>query len=99
MKVVLVDCLIYQGVVRPRRTAPSPDRDEPTTIRMKRAHCLWLEQFQIDAPMFCQGLLFIHLEIGKILVLLSADTTGMGRSRWRAGSYQVTRSAGWKGSR
>ena len=30
---------------------------------------------------------FFHLEIGKILVLLSADTTGMGRSRWRAGSY------------
>jgi hypothetical protein len=35
--------------------------------------------------------------IGEIVVLLSADTTGMGRSRWRAGSYEVTRSAGWKG--
>src|SRR6202011_1126566 len=45
----------------------------------------------------CQGLLFFILEIGKILVLLSADTTGMGRSRWRAGSYQVTRSAGRRG--
>jgi len=28
--------------------------------------------------MFCQGLFFFILEIGKILVLLSADTTGMG---------------------
>jgi len=45
----------------------------------------------------CQGLLFFILGIGKIVVLLSADTTGMGRSRWRARSYEVTRSAGWKG--
>jgi integrase len=45
----------------------------------------------------CQGLLFCILGIGKIVVLLSADTTGMGRSRWRARSYQVTRSAGWRG--
>jgi hypothetical protein len=30
--------------------------------------------------MFCQGILFIHLEIGMILVVLSADTTGMGRA-------------------
>ena len=50
-----------------------------------------------DDSYVCQGLLFFILGIGKILVLLSADTTGMGRSRWRAGSYQVTRSAGWKG--
>jgi hypothetical protein len=41
--------------------------------------------------------LFLILEIGKIEVLLSADTTGMGRSRWSAGSYQVTKSAGWGG--
>src|SRR5260370_16433496 len=45
----------------------------------------------------CQGLLFFILRIGKILVLLSADTTGMGRSRWRAASYQFTRSAAWQG--
>ena len=39
MKVVLVDCLIYQGLLRyqRRRAAGSPDRDEPITIRMKRA--------------------------------------------------------------
>jgi hypothetical protein len=46
--------------------------------------------------MFVKAFFFIP-EIGEILVLLNADTTGMGRSRWRAGSYQVTRSAGWKG--
>jgi hypothetical protein len=40
---------------------------------------------------------FFILEIGKTLDLLSADTTGMGRSWWRAGSNQVTRSAGWRG--
>jgi hypothetical protein len=39
MKVVLVDCLIYQGLLcyQRRRAAGSPDRDEPITIRMKRA--------------------------------------------------------------
>ena len=52
------------------------------------------DRYLIDAPMFVKGFFFFILEIGKILVLLSADTTGMGRSRWRAGSYQVTRSAG-----
>jgi hypothetical protein len=38
MKVVLVDCLIYRGLLRhPRRhAAASPDRDEPIAIRMKR---------------------------------------------------------------
>ena len=42
MKVVLVDCLIYQGLLcyQRRRAAGSPDRDEPITIRMKRAQCL-----------------------------------------------------------
>ena len=41
MKVVLVDCLIYQGLLcrQRRHAAPSPDRDEPTTIRMKKAQC------------------------------------------------------------
>jgi hypothetical protein len=41
MKVVLVDCLIYRGLprYRQRHAAPSPDRDEPTTIRMKKAQC------------------------------------------------------------
>jgi hypothetical protein len=40
MKVVLVDCLIYQGLLcyQERRAAGSPDRDEPITTRMKRAH-------------------------------------------------------------
>jgi hypothetical protein len=40
MKVVLVDCLIYRGLLRhPRRhAAASPDRDEPIAIRMKRVH-------------------------------------------------------------
>jgi hypothetical protein len=40
MKVVLVDCLIYQGLLlsRRRHAATSPDRDEPTTIGMKKAH-------------------------------------------------------------
>jgi hypothetical protein len=39
MKVVLVDCLIYQGLLcyQRRRAAASPDRDEPITTRMKRA--------------------------------------------------------------
>jgi hypothetical protein len=39
MKVVLVDCLIYQGLLyrQRRRAAGSPDRDEPITTRMKRA--------------------------------------------------------------
>ena len=42
MKVVLVDCLIYQGLLRyqRRRAAGSPDRDEPITFRMKRAQTL-----------------------------------------------------------
>jgi len=50
MKVVLVDCLTYQGLLRfqPRRTAASPDRDEPTTIRMKSAH--WLLTTDSDNP-------------------------------------------------
>jgi hypothetical protein len=41
MKVVLVDCLIYQGLLcyQRRRAAGSPDRDEPITARMKRAQC------------------------------------------------------------
>jgi hypothetical protein len=40
MKVVLVDCLIYQGYCyQRRRAAGSPDRDEPITTRMKRAPC------------------------------------------------------------
>jgi len=41
MKVVLVDCLIYQGLLcyQERRAAGSPDRDEPITTRMKRAQC------------------------------------------------------------
>jgi hypothetical protein len=40
MKVVLVDCLIYQGLLcyQERRAVGSPDRDEPITTRMKRAH-------------------------------------------------------------
>src|SRR5260370_1301932 len=33
-------------------------------------------------------------EVGGSWVCGGTDTTGMGRSRWRAGSYQVTRSAG-----
>jgi hypothetical protein len=39
MKVVLVDCLIYQGLLHCRRrpTTASPDRDEHITIRMKTA--------------------------------------------------------------
>ena len=36
-----------------------------------------------DDSYVCQGLLFFILGVGKILVLLSADTTGVGRSRWR----------------
>jgi hypothetical protein len=40
MKVVLVDCLIYRGLLRCQRrhAAASPDRDEPLTTRMKKAH-------------------------------------------------------------
>jgi hypothetical protein len=40
MKVVLVDCLIYQGLLhyRRRRAVASSDRDEPITTRMKTAH-------------------------------------------------------------
>jgi hypothetical protein len=40
MKVVLVDCLIYQGLLcyyGRRRAAASPDRDEPITTEMKTA--------------------------------------------------------------
>jgi hypothetical protein len=42
MKVVLVDCLIYQGLHchQRRHAATRSDRNEPTTTRMKRAHCL-----------------------------------------------------------
>jgi hypothetical protein len=41
MKVVLVDCLIYRGLLRCQRrhAAASPDRDEPLTTRMKKAQC------------------------------------------------------------
>ena len=49
--------------------------------------------------MFVKAFFSSFWESGKIVVLLSADTTGMGRSRRRAGSYEVTRSAGWRGSR
>jgi hypothetical protein len=40
MKVVLVDCLIYQGLLWSQRqhAATSPERDTPTTTRMKKAH-------------------------------------------------------------
>jgi hypothetical protein len=40
MKVVLVDCLIYQGLrcYRRRHAVMRSDRDEPFTARMKRAH-------------------------------------------------------------
>jgi hypothetical protein len=40
MKVVLVDCLIYRGLLRHQRrhAAASPDCDEPITTRMKMAH-------------------------------------------------------------
>jgi hypothetical protein len=42
LKVVLVDCLIYQGLrcYRPRHAATRSDRDEPATTRMKRAHAI-----------------------------------------------------------
>jgi hypothetical protein len=41
MKVVLVDCLIYQGLPWSQRqhAATSPERDRATTTRMKKAHC------------------------------------------------------------
>jgi hypothetical protein len=43
-----------------------------------------------DASMFCQG--FLWQGFRRIWwLLLRADTTGMGRSRWRAGFYQVTK--------
>src|ERR1700678_2360844 len=40
VSVVLVDCLIYRGLrcsLR-RHAAPSPDRDQSATTRMKKAH-------------------------------------------------------------
>lgn len=41
MKVVLVDCLIYQGLPWSQRqhAATSPERDRATTTRMKKAVC------------------------------------------------------------
>jgi hypothetical protein len=52
MKVVLVDCIIYRGLPRYRRrhAAPSPDRDEPITIRMKRAQCTDVPQVPSHVP-------------------------------------------------
>ena len=40
MKVVLVDCLIYQGLLHYqwRHAVMRSDRDEPITTRMKWAH-------------------------------------------------------------
>jgi hypothetical protein len=40
MKVVLVDCLIYQGLLWSQRqhAATSPERDRTTTTKMKKAH-------------------------------------------------------------
>jgi hypothetical protein len=50
MKVVLVDCLIYQGLLRDqqRHADASPEGDEPATIRMKKAH--WLPAVVLRLP-------------------------------------------------
>jgi hypothetical protein len=42
MKRILVDRFIYRGLLRYQRrhAAPSPDRDEPITTRMKKAHSM-----------------------------------------------------------
>jgi hypothetical protein len=79
-----------------RMAKPGPASVPTVTHRYKRAHCLWFEQFQIDAPMFVKAF-FLHCGYRRDPGFAECGHDGDGRSRWRAGSYQVTRSAGQRG--
>ena len=90
---------------RPRSTWPNQARLPflAVTHRYKRAHCLWLEQFQIDALMFVKGLggTFRGCSSGGTCEVMCrtgccwvADKTGMGRSRWSAQALMRSRPAG-----
>jgi hypothetical protein len=64
------------------------EHDQPCLIAKYRTD-------QNDASMVVKA--FFGGDFGAVCwLLLRADTTGMGRSFWRAGFYQVTKSAARK---